>query len=116
VAGMTMAQFYAARLDELAARTWAIHDVDRCDALLYEDDLPGAALATAPECDCGYPAQILREVEAGRKLLAEYTAVLKLVKLTGGDKDVLRYREFVLQHRAAVHNGHPDYNPDWAPA
>jgi hypothetical protein len=112
---MTMAQFYAARLDELAARAWAIHDVDRCDALLYEDDLPGAALATAPECDCGYPAQILREVEAGRKLLAEYERLARLSRLMRGvnPPSVL---ELAVKLRAAVYNDHPDYDPAWAPA
>jgi hypothetical protein len=70
--------FLTARLDEAAAGAWSVHDVARCDALLYEEDLPPAAART-PDCDCGYPARVLREVEAGRALLLAYEASVRSV-------------------------------------
>ena len=70
-----MAAFNAARLDEAAARAWAVHDVEKCDALLYEEDMAGAA-ARAPDCDCGCPARVLREVAALRAIVADCTAKL----------------------------------------
>lgn len=65
-----LAAFYAARLDEAAAGAWAVHDIAKCDWLMYEEDL--AAGAREGHCDCGYPDRIRREVEAGRKLLAAW--------------------------------------------
>lgn len=122
---LTMAQFCAARLDEdEAAARDAYYEGQRWiteeegvyrypdDELVHMADRKAGARHIA-RWD---PARVLREVEADRKILAEYTAVLKLIELTGSDKSVLRYREFVLQHRAAVHSDHPDYNPDWSPA
>ena len=65
----TLAGFLSARLDETASTAWAIHDVSKCDALLYEEDM-AAATADTPYCDCGYPARVLREVEAMRAIIA----------------------------------------------
>ena len=58
-----------ARLTEDAAGSWSVHDVATCDALLYEEDMAAAA-ADTPECDCGYPARVLRCVKATRELVA----------------------------------------------
>jgi uncharacterized protein DUF6221 len=62
------------------------------------------------------PARALREVAAGRKILAEYIAVLKLIELTDSDRSALSYREWVLRHLIAVDSDHPDYDPAWLSA
>ena len=62
-----------ARLKEDEARAWAIHDVGKCDALLYEDNMAAAA-ADTPNCDCGHPASTLRQVAATRSLVAAILA------------------------------------------
>src|SRR5258707_2151148 len=66
---MDLATFLEARIadDEAAART--VHDVAKCDAMLYEEDMAAYAART-PGCDCGYPARVLREVDAKRKIVA----------------------------------------------
>jgi len=66
-------EFLNARLDEDAARAWAVHDVEKCDALLYEEDMAGAVAGT-PECDCGRPARALRFDLAERAGIAAITA------------------------------------------
>jgi len=68
---MDLATFLEARIadDEAAART--VHDVAKCDAMLYEEDMAAYAART-PGCDCGYPARVLREVDAKRKIVAEH--------------------------------------------
>lgn len=66
-------EFLRARLDEDAASAWAVHDVSKCDALLYEEDMAAVA-ADTPDCDCGYPARALREVAVWRRLLLDYSS------------------------------------------
>lgn len=63
--------FLRARLDEQAARAWAIHDVGQCDALLYEQDMAGAARRD-PDCECGHPSRTRREIDAKRRIIAEH--------------------------------------------
>jgi hypothetical protein len=58
--------FLRRRLDEEAAAAWAVHDVSKCDALPYKE------AADTPDCGCGHPARVLREVSVWRKLLLEY--------------------------------------------
>src|SRR5580700_10476809 len=65
-----LTDFLTARLDEDAAAANDFHDALRCDAL---DRDGGFDLRW---CNCGYPARVLREVDAKRKILAEYQAVL----------------------------------------
>ena len=61
------------------------------------------------------PARALREVEAKRKILAEYQAVTKLAGLTGQELGYLgQYREWVLKNLAAVYSDRPGYDPGWA--
>jgi hypothetical protein len=66
------------------------------------------------------PARVLREVDAKRKILAEYQAVLDDARGVGessrrprlyGRYDGL---DHALKALAAVWSGHPDYDPDWA--
>jgi len=110
------AAFVAARLDEAEAAAWAIHDVAKCDALLYEEDMAGAA-ARDPDCDCGYPARVLREVAAKRAILKWWRR---------GDRDPApspTYEEWrrslpgyqLLLHIAAIWSDHPGYRAEWGP-
>jgi uncharacterized protein DUF6221 len=105
--------FARARLDEAAAGAWSVHDVARCDALLYEEDM-GAAAARTPDCDCGFPARVLREVEAKRAILDAY------VHADGNsprDRDRGRWDAMHATVRllAAIDRDHPDYRPEWKP-
>ena len=101
--------FLRARLDEAAATAWAVHDVTKCDALLYEEDMADAAART-PDCDCGYPARVLREVEAGREIL---TAYIKAGACGYRGEGWITLR-FAVETLAAVWSGHPDYRQEWA--
>ncbi len=112
---MTLAEFCAARLDEKEASAWAVHDVAKCDAMLYEEDMADYA-ARNPDCDCGYPARIQREVEAGRKILAAYQAADAARKpfdppdYAAGIRDGLSDGLLAaVGHMAAADNGHADY-------
>ncbi len=68
-----------------------------------------------PAPTVGDPARVLREVEAGRKILAEHEAVTRLADLTEQELGFLGlYREWVLKNLAAVYSDHPDYDPAWA--
>jgi Family of unknown function (DUF6221) len=61
-----LTRFCAARLDEKAAEADDFHDARRCGSLDRDGGFdPG-------RCDCGHPARLLREVEAGRKILAAW--------------------------------------------
>jgi hypothetical protein len=63
--------FLRGRLDEDEATAWAVHDVAKCHALLYEEDMAAAAART-PDCDCGHPARALREVAIWRRILLDH--------------------------------------------
>jgi len=56
------------------------------------------------------PARVLRDVEADRKLLAEYE---RSVRAVGVGLSGQLHR--VVLAKAAVHSDHPDYRPEWAP-
>lgn len=107
--------FLKTRLDEDEAGHWAVHDVTKCDALLYED-LPAAApLPDAGACECGYPARVIREVAAGR-------AIIQLHKAEPGQHpdfcghDLHELPCPTLRHAAAIYSNYPDYQQEWAPA
>jgi hypothetical protein len=112
-----LAAFITARLDEAAARAWAVHDVEKCDALLYEEDMAGAAART-PDCDCGYPARTLREVAAGRGILGQHQMYRDDTGLVcaccGWVPDESGGCE-TLCSVGAIWSDHPDYRKGWAP-
>ena len=130
-----LAAFILARLDEAQERAWAVHDVATCDALLYEEDMADAAART-PDCDCGYPARVLREVAAKRAILDLYVRTLAVVRkpvnlsASAAEKPVIRdlragdyldaERELcvlgtVARILASVSSDHPDYDASWKP-
>ncbi len=55
-----LAEWLTVCVDEDEASAWAVHDVAKYDAMLYEEDMAAYA-ARESDCDCGYPARVLRE-------------------------------------------------------
>jgi hypothetical protein len=65
-------------------------------------------------------ARVLREVHAGRMILARYADTLARMEdddyPAGVARDQAReYEDFVLPNLAAVDSDHPDYLQDWEP-
>ena len=89
-----LAAFYAARLDE--------------DATLA---------AVAAKYDARFdPARVLREVEAGRAILARYAEVQSWPYPPADGDDAIRDElDLILRIKAAVHDSHPDYDEAWKP-
>ncbi len=122
----TLAAFAAARLLEDEARSWAIHDIAKCDALLYEEDMAAAARRD-PGCDCGHPARIRREVAAKRQLIDISWKHMATIDAEWGDghgADEIRQgmcpdetpdSNKTLRALAAVYSDHPDYDQAWRP-
>jgi Family of unknown function (DUF6221) len=123
---LTMTEFYAARLDEdeagardayYAGQRWITEEEG---VYRYPDDeLVHYAnrKADARHIARWPPDRALREVEAGRKLLAEYERLnAKHLVFRPPAPGALGAIRAAIGFRAAVHSAHPDYNPDWAPA
>lgn len=120
--------FLRARLDEDEAAAWSIHDVSKCDALLYEEDMAAAARRD-PDCDCGRPDRERREVAAKRAILASLEEekasrlALRDSMATEGNRsyqegfaDTLGECLYRLRRQwAAVYSDHPDYDEAWRP-
>lgn len=140
---MTLTEFLTARLDEdesaaLAAakypgKDWTTHPGrDNSEAVVFEDagspiawiDIPDA-MAVAGHMASHDPRRVLREVEAKRRILADYENQygydLPEGVAEGRDPDE-RMRDqassdalgIVAADLAAVYSDHPDYNPDWS--
>lgn len=132
---MDLTEFLAARLDEAEAGAWSVHDVAKCDALLYAEDLAAAA-ARDPDCDCGYPARVLREVAAMRAILGlhhptdaafglTYPEAAKFCAYCGPGDTWQAQQEpdhfpdalwpcLHVRLLAVIDSNHPDYNEAWA--
>jgi hypothetical protein len=111
-----IAAFITARLDEKAEGAWAVHDVAKCDALLYEEDLAGAA-ARIPDCDCGHPARVRRQVAALRAIVR---------RCEGCMNEPDQYPNGLVSPRAllarqtliwltSIWSDQPDYRQEWKP-
>ncbi|MFF5900660.1 DUF6221 family protein [Streptomyces argenteolus] len=66
------------------------------------------------------PAQVLREVEATRSLLRQYTAPETDTTPTDALNRFMASTqrtavEMAVRHLAQAHAGHPDYQPEWRP-
>lgn len=96
-----------ARYGEREANAWAIHDVTKCDALLYEEDMAAAAART-PECDCGEPARVLAEVEAAMEDINDY---LRARALRNKERTIAL--RAVLIRRAKIYASHPEFKEGW---
>jgi hypothetical protein len=102
-----LAGFIAARLDE--------DDRDRCEIHARTcESLPTHGRIEFP-CDCGYPARVLREVEAKRAHIRMWETFA--VNFTHIDETEFEFAkrealEEVLTTDAAVYSDHPDYPQD----
>jgi Family of unknown function (DUF6221) len=114
LAGLTLClglvAFVRARLeeDEAAAEDW--HDAQRCGAL----DRDGGF--DPRQCDCGYPARVLREVAAGRALIAAYEPV---ARNDGPSEPEYAYGwaeglGMAVRALASFWSDHPDYDKKWS--
>ena len=82
------------------------------DGTLLLDTLGGIE-SEAPHVARHDPARVLREVEAGRALIAEYRRALEKAP---GNRPLLNTLRRLISSRAAVWSDHPDYDPAWRPA
>jgi hypothetical protein len=115
---MTLAEFLAARLDEDEADANDFHDALRCGGF---DRDGGFDLRW---CDCDYPARVLREVQAKRKILAAFVSFREeherqRAALAPGSPGVgsgvhtgTQVLRDAVTALAAVCSDHPDYDPN----
>lgn len=132
-----LAAFLNARLDEdeAAARAaggrswrqpdpertpgWVEDDSDSIDRIVvYDEGAPTAGQAA--HIARHDPARVLREVEAGRIILARYADTLARMEDDDYPAGVARdqgreYEDFVLPCLAAAWSDHPDYDQEWEP-
>ena len=109
---MKLEEFVTARLDEEEAEANDFHDARRCGSL----DRDGGF--DPQDCDCGYPARVLREVEAKRKILRDYEMWRALadqepkgvLSAAGAAAGALRPAVCAI---ATIDSDHPDYREDW---
>ncbi len=111
-----LAAFLRARLDEDEAAANEIHRPRDCGSV----DRDGEFDPDPIWCSCHYPARLLREAGAGRRILARYEDCLARMEdddyPAGVARDQAReYEDFVLPNLAAAWSDHPDYDPDWEP-
>jgi Family of unknown function (DUF6221) len=104
--------FVTARLDEDAVRATmrTIHAED-CESV------PAIGSDYTYPCECGVPERLLREVDAKRKILADYERMFAACKAHPDDlavKGALLALHGAVKTLAAVDAGHPDYDPAWA--
>jgi len=99
---VTLTEFLTARLDEKAARWFAVHSL-------------GCRHHTGAPCGCGVPERVLREVEAGRKILAAYQRAQAATSADSWESDYTQALEWAARVLAAVDRDHPDYDPAWEP-
>jgi hypothetical protein len=109
--------FVTARLRECEVAAWRIHETSACAAL---DDL-----GSSTECDCGWPARVLREIAAKRAILGRH---MPHQPAFGGpacnwcSEDVDDRPQIAkepwpcpdVRSLAAVWSDHQDYRQEWA--
>ena len=116
---ITLTAFLAARLDEEEAAANEIHRPRGCGSV----DRDGEFDPDPIWCSCDYPARVLREVEADRKLIAAYMAAKADVppvddwyEVADGIKiGISDGLESAVKIRASRFDGHPDFRPEWKP-
>jgi hypothetical protein len=92
---MTLTEFYAARLDEDEAAALAWLPFGNPDA------------ATREHIARHDPARVLREVQAGRKILADYEGTRAI---TGDNDEYVAGLSAALSALASAYSDHPDYD------
>jgi hypothetical protein len=104
--------FLSARLDEREAGAWSVHDVAKCDWLMYEEDL--AAGAREGHCDCGEPDRVRREVAAKRAIIEIHQAGSDPCDAHGPDLHSIPCD--TLLWLAQPYADYPDCRQEWKPS
>jgi hypothetical protein len=127
--------FLTARYDEREAEANEIHRPGVCGSVDHDGEFDPDPIY----CSCGYPACVLREVEAKRKRLALFTAALKKVtaalKKAPPEDDPATAHSYVRERinvnqasgrfvalemsvrlDAMVYSDHPEFKQEWLPA
>jgi hypothetical protein len=104
-----LVEFLRARLDEDEHEAPTVHEMSNCASHETSYD----------QCDCGWPARVLRDVEAKRAILAEHQPISGRCRRCGPDawndfKERLLWPCPTFRAAAAVYSDHRDYRPEWA--
>ena len=91
--------FLRARYDEEERVAPALHH-EQCSSVVRR--IVGGVLWAVGPCDCGYPARVLAEVDAKRRILEEASSMVW--------RDSLGY---FLRLLALPYAGHPGYREEW---
>ena len=105
--------FLSARLDEAEAAANEIHRPCVCGSV----DRDGEFDPDPIWCSCDYPARVLRDVKAKRKILAEYKPAARFDG-PGEPEYAYGWAEglgMAVRALAAVYSDHEDYRPEWQP-
>lgn len=111
---MELAEFVRARLDEDEAAAREVHEARSCTGCS-----DGWEAGFDPDrCDCGYPARVLREVAAKRKLIELADEATRLdvqvdseFRTGTRDEDAEPYAgDLILRQMASVYSDHADYD------
>jgi Family of unknown function (DUF6221) len=117
---LTLAEFLAARLDEDAARAT---EAEQAALESGEEFWPSVFAAynegflskeEAEHIGRHDPSRVLREVAAGREILAE-CSTLVIVGVAYPDEAGPESAARILQLLASVYSDHPDYQDKWKP-
>jgi hypothetical protein len=110
-----LADFLSARLDERQRRAEAAHERWDDESELQEwNDLSDEAYAHARNLD---PARVLREVEAGRAILAEYERLRKSYAAYPNAVNAasVAATQATIRILGTIARDHPDYRQEWEP-
>jgi hypothetical protein len=102
---LTLADFLAARFDEDEGWAPTRHTLlclrTGCETCIFGDDED--TIAAERVCTCGYPARVLAECEAKRRI----------VELMSDEVEYVVYSDDVLRALALPYADHPDFRPEW---
>lgn len=106
-------------VDEPSERTWLIISYDEEleeAALICEGDREGGGVyhtEDAAHIVSHDPARVLREIEAKRAILAEYTDYVAMWEEEREAPDGVGALQAVIAHMSAVYSDHPDFKEEW---
>ena len=129
---MTLTEFLAARLDEVKATAaaathggngrWVLQGHPSESAMIWDSN--GSAVVynegSPSEAEAAHivlhdPAHVLREVEAGRKLLAASQKAVREADFPDWHGGYASGLEDAVKYRAEVYDSHPDWDEAWRP-
>lgn len=96
--------------DPYQAASWHNRGCESVPDILYPDREPGA-------CDCGVPEQVLRDIDAKRRLLAEYIESEQSLAPLADMTDVGRVEglRVAVAHMALPYADRSGYREQWRP-